>query len=85
MTAHPSVGVLFAHVPAESAQSQPGALWKECAQNGWSATFLSAPFARADEFIAPLPSHSPMKLQRRLKAELDAAGALDPGRFWGGI
>jgi glycolate oxidase FAD binding subunit len=84
ISAHPSAGVVFAHIPAD-AVSQPGSLWKQCADSGWTATFLSAPPARAAECIAPLPAHSPIKLERRLKASFDPAGAFDPGRFWGGI
>ena len=84
ISAHPSAGVVFAHVPAEEV-SQPGALWKQCADNGWTAAFTSAPPAQADECIAPLPAHSPVKLARRLKAAFDPAGAFDPGRFWGGV
>ena len=84
ISAHPSVGVVFAHIPAD-APSQPGSLWKQCADNGWTATFVSAPPARADEYIAPLPARNPIKLERRLKASFDPAGAFDPGRFWGGI
>lgn len=84
-TAHPSVGVLFAHIPAESGQPQPGELWRQLALHDWTASYVAAPAAQADAFIAPLPQHSPIKLQRRLKAALDKAGAFDPGRFWGGI
>ena len=84
ISAHPSVGVVFAHIPAEDA-SQPGALWKRCSDNGWTAVFLSAPPAQADECIAPLPAHRPIKLERRLKASFDPAGAFDPGRYWGGV
>jgi glycolate oxidase FAD binding subunit len=84
-TAHPSAGILYAHIPVESAQPQPGELWKELAVHGWSAAYLAAPAALADAFIAPLPAHTPLKLERRLKAAFDRAGAFDPGRFWGGI
>jgi glycolate oxidase FAD binding subunit len=84
ISAHPSAGIVLAHIPAE-AVSQPGALWKQCADAGWTATFISAPPAHADECIAPLPAHTPVKLERRLKAAFDPAGTFDPGRFWGGI
>jgi glycolate oxidase FAD binding subunit len=85
LCAHPSAGVLFANIPIESAQSQPGELWKQLAAHDWSASYIAAPPALADAWIAPLPAHSPMKLQRRLKAALDKAGIFDPGRYWGGI
>ena len=85
LCAHPSAGVLFAHIPAESGQVQPGELWRQLALHDWTAAYVSAPAALADAFIAPLPQHTPIKLQRRLKAALDKAGAFDPGRYWGGI
>ena len=85
ITAHPAVGVLFAHVPVETVQPQPGELWKQCASQGWTATYLAAPPAQADAFIAPLPAHTPIRLERRLKAALDPGGIFDPGRFLGGI
>ena len=85
LSAHPSVGVLFAHIPAESGQPQPGELWKQLALHNWTALYLSAPAANADSWVAPLPAHAPIKLQRRLKAALDKAGTFDPGRYWGGI
>ncbi|MBV8222062.1 MAG: FAD-binding oxidoreductase [Candidatus Eremiobacteraeota bacterium] len=85
ITAHPYAGVLYANVPVASAASQPGAFWQACATGGWAAEFLSAPHHRAEEFIAPLPSGLPLKLQRRFKAALDPSGTLDPGGFVGGI
>ncbi|HME82629.1 MAG TPA: FAD-binding oxidoreductase [Candidatus Eremiobacteraceae bacterium] len=85
ISAHPYAGVLLAHIPAASASPQPGALWHACADNQWTVEFLSAPYARAQEFIAPLPAGLPMKVQRRLKAALDPAGTFDAGGFIGGI
>lgn len=85
ITAHPYAGVLFAHVPAAAASAQPATLWQHCAANQWTAEFLSTPVRRREEFIAPLPAGLAMKLQRRLKAELDPTGTFDPGGFMGGI
>lgn len=85
LTAHPYAGIVFAHVPVESASAEPAMLWKACAANQWAAEFLSAPRARREEFIAPLAHGLAMKLQRRLKAQLDASGTFDPGGFVGGI
>jgi len=85
LSAHPSAGVLFAHVPVESGQPQPGELWKQLALHDWTAVYVAAPAASADAWIAPLPARAPIKLQRRLKAALDKAGTFDPSRYWGGI
>jgi len=85
ITAHPYAGAVFASVPLASASADPAMLWQACAANQWTAEYLSAPATRREEFIAPLPAHTPMKLQRRLKAALDPSGIFDPGGFLGGI
>jgi FAD/FMN-containing dehydrogenase len=85
ITAHPYAGAVFASVPLASASADPAMLWQACVANQWTAEYLSAPAMRREEFIAPLPAHTPMKLQRRLKAALDPSGIFDPGGFLGGI
>ncbi len=85
ISAHPSVGVLFAHVPVEAWREPGAAFWQQLEHSGWSATYLAVPPERADEFLAPLPAASPVKLQRRLKAAFDPTGTFDPGRMRGGI
>lgn len=88
LTAHPAVGVVFAHVRAAAdsvSASTLAPLWRSVKENAWTASFLAAPTDLSDGLAAPVPETSPIKIMRRLKAALDPAGAFDPGRFLAGI
>ncbi len=88
ITAHPAIGVAFAHVRAAPDAANPttlAPLWRAALARGWTAAFLGGPADLLDSLAAPLPAASPLKLMRSLKAMLDPAGAFDPGRFMGGI
>lgn len=90
IAAQPASGIVFAHaqVPEADASHGDGALEpldRAYARAGWTAQVLSAPpRARA---VPPLvtASGAPVRLFRSVKAALDPAGTLDPGRLPGGV
>jgi len=83
ISAHPTMGVVFAHVPADVAVDAPG-LWRSVGAAAGSAICTSAPPGRTD-FAMPPRSYAPYALFRRLKSEFDASGTLDPGRMLGAV
>jgi glycolate oxidase FAD binding subunit len=83
LSAHPTVGVIFAHVPAKIAVDAP-ALWLAVNDAAGSAICTSAPHGRTD-FAMPPRGYAPRALFRRLKTAFDASSTLDPGRMLGAI
>jgi glycolate dehydrogenase FAD-binding subunit len=83
ISAHPTLGVVFAHVRADAASDAP-ALWRAVSDAAGSAICTSAPPGRTDIAMPPR-SYAPYALFRRLKTSFDASGTLDPGRMLGAI
>lgn len=93
-TAHPSVGVVYAHVPIAPDQSRVPELpfglglhelLGRCDEERWNLTYLAAPPHLAADLRSPVPKDAPVALMRRVKAALDPSGTFDPGRFLAGI
>jgi glycolate oxidase FAD binding subunit len=92
-SAQPAAGIVYAHVPAAAlaAVQTPAAaqalqeLWHQCSARDWSAEYVSLPPAAAAVSAPPLETSLPLALMRRVKAALDPADVLDPGRFLGGL
>jgi glycolate oxidase FAD binding subunit len=93
-TVHPTVGIVYAHVPVASEQTlaheQPVALGlrellDRCGEEHWNITLLAAPTQVAAGMRSPVPHDAPVALMRRVKASLDPSGTFDPGRFMAGI
>jgi len=88
ISAHPALGIVYAHLPADNAQSALAcaeSLLEKCASSGWQAEFLSAPPALVQQLFQPVPAQAPLRLMRRVKAGLDPTGTFDPGRLLAGI
>lgn len=88
ITSHPFCGVVFAHVRAPNALADVEALerlWQRCAAESWTVVPLAAPPSLGWTLRCPIPAHVPVAVMRRIKAALDPTGALDPGRFVGGV
>jgi glycolate oxidase FAD binding subunit len=89
ITAHAWAGVTYAHVPADSGVLSDGDLargFERLDQQGFPATVLAAPERRARSMPLPAPPASlPVRLLRAVKAAIDPAGVLDPGRLAGGV
>jgi len=88
ITAHPAVGVVYAHVPADASTFSPStieAFWKACERSHWSVQFLSAPPALAAVARAPIPPSIPRGLNQKVKAALDPRGVFDPTRGAAGL
>jgi FAD/FMN-containing dehydrogenase len=87
MTAHPSHGVLFAHLPAYEADvvSKLISLSELCRREHWTMAILSAPAAFAAHLRQPIATDVPIALLRKVKAALDPTGTFDPGRLLGAI
>jgi len=83
ISAHPTMGVVFAHVPPDVAVDAP-ALWRAIDAAAGSAICTSAPPGRT-EIAMPPRSYAPYALFRRLKSAFDASGTLDAGRMLGAI
>jgi len=95
--AHPATGIAFANIPmgdlAVARTSAPVAsrgaaadsFARACVRAGWSASTTPAPggFDGLPSFVAS--AQSPVRLFRSVKAALDPAGTLDPGRMPGGV
>ncbi len=83
ISAHPTLGVVFAHVPAELS-TDAADLWRTVRDSAGSSICTSAPPDCSDD-VSPPPTYAPYALFRRLKASFDEARTLDPGRMPGGI
>jgi glycolate dehydrogenase FAD-binding subunit len=88
LTAHPCVGVAFAHVPADSDAFDGAGVVdaiSRFSQSGWTAAVTAAPAHACTKLPAPPSNFVPVKLTRAVKAAFDPDGALDPGRLPGGV
>lgn len=91
-TAHPALGIAFAHVPVASEFIRPNnvingfrLLAERCEKENWSLTYLAAPPHLGARLRSPVPAQAPVALMRRIKAAFDPSGTFDPGRFLAGI
>ena len=94
LSAQPASGIVYAHIPvSELAHAAAGngeaprveSLGRAYARAGWSAAVLSGP-PRATALPPYITAPSaPTRLFRAVKAALDPAGTLDPGRLPGGV
>jgi glycolate oxidase FAD binding subunit len=64
-----------------STDLEPERMWRAAAEAGGHATLFRPGDAGADEVFQPLPA-SMLALHQRLKAALDPAGVLNPGRMY---
>ena len=91
IAAQPASGIAFAHVPAPDiggvgdAEHPVEPIDRAYARSGWTALVLSAPplGPALPAFVAA--RSAPVRLFRSVKAALDPAGTLDPGRLPGGV
>jgi glycolate oxidase FAD binding subunit len=89
ISAHPTLGALFLHVPAAALSldrqaSDHARVWKAVDAAAGHAVCTSAPIDIRDDALPPR-SYAPYRLLRRLKDSFDPEGVLDPGRMPGGI
>jgi len=88
ITAHPTAGLTYAHIPAAETASGLASLesfLQKCAASDWNAEYLSAPPALQEVLLQPVPSRAPLRLMRRIKAAFDPTGTFDAGRFLAAI
>ncbi|HET9342036.1 MAG TPA: FAD-binding oxidoreductase [Candidatus Eremiobacteraceae bacterium] len=92
LSAQPASGIVYAHIPVSDLAPPAGAngeaphvepLHRAYTRAGWSAIVLSGPPSSLPPYVTA-PS-APTRLFRAVKAALDPAGTLDPGRLPGGV
>jgi glycolate oxidase FAD binding subunit len=89
ITAHPTLGALFLHLPAavlslDGSAADHASVWAAVDGAAGHAICTSAPVDVSDDALPPR-AYAPYRLLRRLKDAFDPEGVLDPGRMPGGI